>query len=108
MQFGITQSSNANADHQGCHSVITQPDAPGLIFKNKISEDYVFRGLCMAFGKEDGKIIKEPGPLNSSDLDDLFDTGAAFASPFLPNDPVLDIIDQNVLGRDPGKPTPGG
>ena len=41
--------------------MITQPDAPGLIFKNKISEDYVFRGLCMAFGKEDGKIIKVDG-----------------------------------------------
>lgn len=51
---------------------------------------------------------QEPRPLNSSDLDDLFNTGAAFASPFLPDDPVLDLIDQKILGRDPGKPAPGG
>lgn len=51
---------------------------------------------------------QEPHPLNSSDLDDLFNTGAAFASPFLPDDPVLDLIDQKILGRDPGKPAPGG
>lgn len=51
---------------------------------------------------------QEPRPLNSSDIDDLFNTGAAFASPFLPDDPVLDLIDQKILGRDPGKPTPGG
>ncbi|KAL2506511.1 Core-2/I-branching beta-1 [Abeliophyllum distichum] len=51
---------------------------------------------------------QEPHPLNSSTFDDLIQSGAAFATPFLPNDPVLDRIDREVLERNPGKPVPGG
>ncbi|XP_022858594.1 beta-glucuronosyltransferase GlcAT14A-like [Olea europaea var. sylvestris] len=51
---------------------------------------------------------QEPLPLNSSTFDDLIQSGAAFASPFLPNDPILDRIDLEVLEREPGKPVPGG
>ncbi|CAA2968479.1 beta-glucuronosyltransferase 14A-like [Olea europaea subsp. europaea] len=51
---------------------------------------------------------QEPHPLNSSTFDDLIQSGAAFASPFLPNDPVLDRIDQEILERNPGKPVAGG
>lgn len=50
----------------------------------------------------------EPRPLNSTDFKDLIKSGAAFASPFLTNDPVLDRIDQEILGRSPGNPLPGG
>lgn len=46
--------------------------------------------------------------LNSSDLFHLTNSGAAFASPFLKDDPVLDLIDKKILGRMPGKPAPGG
>ncbi|KAL8491156.1 hypothetical protein ACS0TY_022983 [Phlomoides rotata] len=46
--------------------------------------------------------------LNSSNFDELIQSGAAFASPFPPNDPVLDRIDQELLQRDPRKPVPGG
>lgn len=51
---------------------------------------------------------QEPLQLNSSRFDDLIQSGAAFASPFLPHDPVLDRIDLEVLERKPGKPVPGG
>lgn len=46
--------------------------------------------------------------LNSTDFFLLINTGAAFASPFLKDDPVLDLIDEKILGRMPGKPAPGG
>lgn len=51
---------------------------------------------------------KQPNLLNSSYFDDMVKSGAAFASPFHPNDPVLDRIDHEILHRDPGKPVPGG
>lgn len=51
---------------------------------------------------------KEPNPLNSSYFVDMVQSGAAFASPFLPNDPVLDRIDNEILQRERGKPVPGG
>ncbi|KAL8104799.1 beta-glucuronosyltransferase GlcAT14A-like [Apium graveolens] len=46
--------------------------------------------------------------LNSTDFFLLINAGAAFASPFLKDDPVLDLIDEKILGRMPGKPAPGG
>lgn len=51
---------------------------------------------------------KEPHLLNSSYYNDLVQSGAAFASRFLPDDPILDRIDQEILHRGPGKPVPGG
>ncbi|XP_071713537.1 beta-glucuronosyltransferase GlcAT14A-like [Rutidosis leptorrhynchoides] len=50
----------------------------------------------------------EPRTLNSDDFSDLINSGAAFASPFLVDDPVLDLIDQELLNRGQGKPVPGG
>ncbi|KAM7488379.1 hypothetical protein LguiB_025863 [Lonicera macranthoides] len=50
----------------------------------------------------------EPRLLNSTDFKDLIKSGAAFASPFLLNDPILDRIDREILGRSPGNPLPGG
>ncbi|VFQ72928.1 unnamed protein product [Cuscuta campestris] len=50
----------------------------------------------------------EAGPLNSSDFASMIRTGAAFASPFQENDPILDKIDSQALHRSPGKPVPGG
>ncbi|CAK9164595.1 unnamed protein product [Ilex paraguariensis] len=49
-----------------------------------------------------------PHPLNSSYFNDLVWSGAVFALPFLPDDPILDRIDQEILRRSPGKPVPGG
>lgn len=46
--------------------------------------------------------------LNSSDFHELVQSGAAFASAFPGNDPVLDRIDRELLQRDPDKPVPGG
>ncbi|KAL0366784.1 UNVERIFIED_CONTAM: Beta-glucuronosyltransferase GlcAT14A [Sesamum radiatum] len=51
---------------------------------------------------------RRPSFMNSSNFDELIQSGAAFASPFRANDPVLDHIDQEVLQRSPGKPVPGG
>ncbi|CAI9117914.1 OLC1v1019404C1 [Oldenlandia corymbosa var. corymbosa] len=51
---------------------------------------------------------KDPIPLNMSYYNDLVRSGSAFASPFLPNDPILDRIDKKILHRAPEKPVPGG
>ncbi|MFS8004752.1 putative glycosyl transferase, family 14 [Helianthus anomalus] len=50
----------------------------------------------------------EPRILNSDDLDDLINSGSAFGSMFIPDDPVLDHIDQKLLNRGQGLPVPGG
>ncbi|KAL1832364.1 hypothetical protein ACET3Z_002015 [Daucus carota] len=86
------------------------PSAQSVYFPTLICNSKQFRKTIINHNLQHSALDdrQEPRPLNSSDLDDLFNTGAAFASPFLPDDPVLDIIDQKVLGRDPGKPTPGG
>jgi len=47
-------------------------------------------------------------PLNSTDLDDMIGSGAIFAEKFEKDDPVLDLIDQNLLGRTPRSVVPGG
>lgn len=46
--------------------------------------------------------------LNSSDFLELVQSGAAFASAFPQNDPVLERIDRELLQRSPDKPVPGG
>lgn len=46
--------------------------------------------------------------LNSSDFQELVQSGAAFASAFPQNDPILDRIDLELLQRSPNKPVPGG
>lgn len=51
---------------------------------------------------------KQPLHLKSEDFDNLIASGAAFGSPFLPDDPVLDRIDTEILSRSSGKPVPGG
>ncbi|KAL7124190.1 hypothetical protein ABFS83_14G031500 [Erythranthe nasuta] len=56
----------------------------------------------------DSRNKRGPHFLNSTHFDDLIQSGAAFASPFQPNDPVLDRIDQDVLRRNPTGAVPGG
>ncbi|KAJ8540422.1 hypothetical protein K7X08_030341 [Anisodus acutangulus] len=46
--------------------------------------------------------------LNSSDFNDLLMSGAAFASPFKADDPVLDKIDHELLHHKRDEPVPGG
>lgn len=46
--------------------------------------------------------------LNSTDFHDMVKSGAAFASTFDQDAPVLDRIDRELLNRDPNKPVPGG
>ncbi|XP_061348088.1 beta-glucuronosyltransferase GlcAT14B [Gastrolobium bilobum] len=47
-------------------------------------------------------------PLNSTDFDDMIRSRAAFAQKFQADDPVLDLIDQKILGRSRGSVVPGG
>lgn len=61
---------------------------------------------CLRYVSLDSR--QQPCLLNSSNFDELIHSGAAFASPFPPNDPVLDRIDQELLQRNPGKIVPGG
>ncbi|PSS35717.1 Beta-glucuronosyltransferase [Actinidia chinensis var. chinensis] len=51
---------------------------------------------------------QRPRNLKSEDFHNMVRSGAAFASPFLRDDPVLDRIDREILSRSPGKPVPGG
>ncbi|XP_014511047.1 beta-glucuronosyltransferase GlcAT14B [Vigna radiata var. radiata] len=47
-------------------------------------------------------------PLNSTDFDDMIQSGAIFGEKFQKDDPVLDLIDRNLLGRTPRSVVPGG
>lgn len=68
---------------------------------NRTTINHSLRYTCL-----DSK--QQPCMLNSSNFDKLVNSGAAFASSFLPNDAVLDRIDRELLLRSPGKPVPGG
>lgn len=59
----------------------------------------------IAFNKSSTK--KRP-PMSSADFDAMIQSGAAFATEFQFDDPVLDRIDQEILQRSPGKVVPGG
>ncbi|XP_065627889.1 beta-glucuronosyltransferase GlcAT14A-like [Quercus suber] len=50
----------------------------------------------------------EPRLLSSSDFEVMIQSGAAFATRFKSDDPVLDRIDREILGRSPGNVVPGG
>ncbi|XP_065862890.1 beta-glucuronosyltransferase GlcAT14A [Euphorbia lathyris] len=49
-----------------------------------------------------------PQMLNSSHFGAMIQSGAAFASQFNSSDSVLDRIDREILGRNPGEVVPGG
>lgn len=51
---------------------------------------------------------ESPRQLNGSDLQDMLRSGSAFATKFHYNDPILDHIDSEILGRSRGKVVPGG
>ncbi|XVF50434.1 hypothetical protein PTKIN_Ptkin04bG0099700 [Pterospermum kingtungense] len=59
----------------------------------------------IAFNKSS---MKKPPPMNSAEFDAMIQSGAAFATEFQFDDPVLDRIDQEILKRSPGKVVPGG
>ncbi|KAK9664768.1 hypothetical protein RND81_14G066700 [Saponaria officinalis] len=46
--------------------------------------------------------------LNLSDFNAMIQSGSAFGTKFRQNDPILDRIDREILGRAPGKVVPGG
>ncbi|KAK4266277.1 hypothetical protein QN277_027224 [Acacia crassicarpa] len=56
----------------------------------------------------DKPFIDEPRVLNTSDFNGMVSSGAAFARKFQPSDPVLDLIDEKILGRSPESVVPGG
>lgn len=51
---------------------------------------------------------ENPRFLNGSDFQDMLHSGSAFASQFRLNDPILDRIDREILGRSRGSVVPGG
>ncbi|XP_007034494.2 PREDICTED: beta-glucuronosyltransferase GlcAT14A [Theobroma cacao] len=59
----------------------------------------------IAFNKSS---TKKPPQMNSAEFDAMIQSGAAFATQFQFDDPVLDRIDQEILKRSPGKAVPGG
>ncbi|KAK3187780.1 hypothetical protein Dsin_027341 [Dipteronia sinensis] len=63
------------------------------------------RSLLVAFDKP-SKANRVP--LNSTEFDVMIQSGAAFATQFQFDDPVLDRIDRKILNRSPGEVVPGG
>lgn len=59
----------------------------------------------VAFEKSSKQV---PRRLNSSEFDTMIQSGAAFSTQLQLDDQVLDRIDQEILGRIPGKVVPGG
>ena len=51
---------------------------------------------------------EEPRQVTSDDFDAMIRSGAAFAARFKSNDPLLDRIDKEILGRERGYIVPGG
>ncbi|KAK8585624.1 hypothetical protein V6N13_050598 [Hibiscus sabdariffa] len=51
---------------------------------------------------------KKPPPMKPEEFDAMIQSGAAFATQFQFNSPVLDRIDREILKRSPGKFVPGG
>lgn len=50
----------------------------------------------------------KPRLLSSYDFEVMIQSGAAFATQFKSDDPVLDRIDREILGHSPGNVVPGG
>ncbi|OMO99314.1 Glycosyl transferase, family 14 [Corchorus capsularis] len=51
---------------------------------------------------------KKHPPMESAEFEAMVQSGAAFATQFQYDDPVLDRIDREILNRSPGKAVPGG
>ncbi|CAL1356082.1 unnamed protein product [Linum trigynum] len=66
-----------------------------------INQDLQYKILDQSFRQE-------PRALNSTDFDAMIKSGAVFATEFQPDDPVLDRIDSDVLGRSAREIVPGG
>lgn len=49
----------------------------------------------------------EPHFLNSTNFDDMVQSGAAFARQFRKNDPILDMVDDKILRRRASRAAPG-
>ncbi|KAK8548507.1 hypothetical protein V6N13_054703 [Hibiscus sabdariffa] len=71
-------------------------------FKNSvINHDLQY----LAFNKT---FSKKPPHMKPEEFDSMIQSGAAFATQFQFNSPVLDRIDQEILKRSPGEVVPGG
>ncbi|KAK9138111.1 hypothetical protein Sjap_008705 [Stephania japonica] len=62
----------------------------------------------LQYSSGDELSISEEHKVGSNDFNKLIQSGAAFASEFTSDDPVLDQIDKEVLNRKPGRIAPGG
>ncbi|RWR94854.1 beta-glucuronosyltransferase GlcAT14A [Cinnamomum micranthum f. kanehirae] len=79
------------------HSVIC--NAPNFQ-NNTINSDLRY----MVWGTPPGM---EPHFLNSTNFDDMVQSGAAFARQFRKNDPILDMVDEKILRRRASRAAPG-
>eukprot|EP00268_Persea_americana_P035154 TRINITY_DN34726_c0_g1_i1.p1 TRINITY_DN34726_c0_g1~~TRINITY_DN34726_c0_g1_i1.p1 ORF type:complete len:405 (-),score=55.92 TRINITY_DN34726_c0_g1_i1:852-2066(-) len=79
------------------HSVIC--NAPNFQ-NNTVNSDLRY----MVWGTPPGM---EPHFLNSTNFDDMVQSGAAFARQFRKNDPILDMVDEKILRRRASRAAPG-
>lgn len=80
-----------------------------LCNSNKFNRTVINHNLLYAtFGNLSNPSNAEPRPLSSSDFEVMIKSGAAFGTQFRPDDPVLDRIDREILGRRHGNVVPGG
>ncbi|XP_050373069.1 beta-glucuronosyltransferase GlcAT14B [Argentina anserina] len=62
----------------------------------------------LLYANGDTPLKEKPPPHNSNDFDVMVQNGAAFATGFRSDDPILDRIDREILKRHWGKVVPGG
>ncbi|KAF5941818.1 hypothetical protein HYC85_019460 [Camellia sinensis] len=86
------------------------PSSASVYFPTLLCNSQQFNKTIMNHGLQYASFDtrQEARPLKSKDFHDFIQSGAAFASPFLADDPVLDRIDREILRRIPGKLVPGG
>ncbi|KAG8073446.1 hypothetical protein GUJ93_ZPchr0006g41149 [Zizania palustris] len=60
------------------------------------------------YSKWDAPLKNDPRLLTLDDVENMTKSGVAFGTRFSKDDPVLNHIDEEILHRQPGEPTPGG
>ncbi|XP_021807003.1 beta-glucuronosyltransferase GlcAT14A [Prunus avium] len=88
------------------------PSALSNYFPTILCNSYQFNKTVinhnLLYANFDTPSRKKPQPISSDDYDVMIHHGAAFATGFRLDDPMLDRIDRDVLKRGRGKVVPGG
>lgn len=86
------------------------PSAASVYFPTILCNSRKFKGTTINHNMRYASFnsTQEARPLNYTDFNDLVMNGAAFATPFEANHPILDQIDRELLHHKHDEPVPGG